>query len=145
MPLTIDTETYQNILTDTAEMTADQVGDYFKKNEIDKEEFRTVFERNKKLQWAEESLDSSSPIRGVETRYPEEERGVRTASGKEPGILPTRLVGRAAGDVGRGLMRIGEAALPEVITNDIERVAEFVGGYVPEEIKTLGGQIFNLF
>ena len=135
MPLTPNTESYQSILSDTAGMTAAQVGDYFEENKIDKEEFRAAFERDKKLQWAEESLDSSSPIRGVETTYPEEEEGVRTASGKEPGILPTRLVGRTIGDIGRGLMRIGDAALPEVITNDIKRIAKFTDGYVPEEVK----------
>ena len=142
MPLTPDTEAYQNILTDTARMTAAQVGDYFEENKIDKEEFKTALERDKKLQWAIKGLDPS-PIRGVETRYPEKDEGVRTASGKEPGMLLTRFAGRTAGDVARGLTRIGAAALPEAITNDIERIAEFTGGYVPEEIKTLGGQIFN--
>jgi hypothetical protein len=143
MPLTPNTESYQNILSDTAGMTAAEVGNYFEKNKIDKEEFRTAFEQDKKLRWAEESLDSPSPIRGVETTYPEEDEGVRTASGKEPGILPTRLVGRTIGDIGRGLMRIGDAALPEVITNDLKRIAKFTDGYVPEEVKTFAGQVFN--
>jgi hypothetical protein len=143
MPLTPDTESYQSILSDTAGMTAAEVGNYFEKNKIDKEEFKAAFKRDKKQQWAEESLDSPSPIRGVETTYPEEEEGVRTASGKEPGILPTRLAGRAIGDIGRGIIRIADAALPEVITNDIERIAKFTGGYVPEEVKTFAGQVFN--
>ena len=75
MPLNYDTEDYQNILTDTAEMTPAQIGDYFDKNKIDKGEFKTAFERHKKLLWAKESLDSSPPIRGVETSYPEEDEG----------------------------------------------------------------------
>jgi hypothetical protein len=48
---------------------------------------------------------------------------------------PGRLVGRAIGEAGEGLIQVGEAILPEEVSSGIETVADNVSEYIPDIIK----------
>ena len=61
------------------------------------------------------------------------------------GVLgaPGRIVGRAVGEVGEGIIDLGAALLPEEVTGEIEEAADVVGEHIPDFIKKSFAQTFD--
>ena len=60
-----------------------------------------------------------------------------------PGFLLGRLTGRAIGESVEGVVDIGSAILPELITDGIEKISKAVGSKLPEGMKEGAAELFD--
>tara|TARA_R110000744_G_scaffold46911_5_gene103553 strand:- start:20638 stop:24225 length:3588 start_codon:yes stop_codon:yes gene_type:complete len=59
------------------------------------------------------------------------------------GFAGSRIAGRAVGDAVSGIIKVGDAFLPEALTDTISSASEAIGEYVPEDMKEGMSQIFD--
>ena len=104
--------------------TADEVDAIIRDRGEDVDEFNSTYEEYNT------ALDSG-------------ETDFRGAEGDGGFGMADRLAGRAVGDLGRAALNLGDAILPEAVSDAVESAADAVGEYIPDTFKEEFDQIFD--